>query len=271
MSGENVGVVYGGSGEFASDAIRYRPDDDLDFLQHCHQDDLDILIDILIKKGEQKEGARVSQELSFCERYKTHYPNHSMYWDLIAAELQLYGGNTIANTFRGTGVLYKEILLDVCKNLKVNFNKDRSTRIIEKHLLDKLIADTVENMNAEQLKEFAKEFNLSVSDVTNITKDAVLLALQTAIKLNGFLFYRLITQMANEVVKFLLKRGLSFGANQALTKGLSVFAGPIGLAITGIWTLYDISSPAYRVTRPAVIFVAYMRWKMDNQKMTQPT
>ena len=201
-----------------------------------------------------------------CERYKTHYPNHRIYWDLIAAELQLFGGNTVVNMFRGTGVLYKEILINVCGKLKVNFNKDSSTPIIEMHLLNKILTDSVERMNAEQLEEVAKELNLPLSHIINLSKDAVLIALQAAIKSGGFLFYRLAAVVANNMAKFILKRGLSFGANQALTKGLSVFAGPVGWVITGIWTLYDISGAAYRVIIPAVIYVSYMRAKMNNQK-----
>ena len=47
-----------------------------------------------------------------------------------------------------------------------------------------------------------------------------------------------------------------------LMKGISVFAGPIGWAITAIWAAFDMASPAYRVTVPCVVQVAYMRQKM---------
>ena len=61
--------------------------------------------------------------------------------------------------------------------------------------------------------------------------------------------------------KFLTGRGLTIAANAALTKWLSVFAGPIGWAVTALWTVIDIAGPAYRVTIPAVIQIAYMRQK----------
>ncbi|HNE26607.1 MAG TPA: ubiquinol-cytochrome C chaperone family protein, partial [Pseudomonadales bacterium] len=40
---------------------------------------------------------------------------------------------------------------------------------------------------------------------------------------------------------------------------LKVLSGPIGWAITGIWTAIDIASPAFRVTIPAVIQIAALR------------
>ena len=67
--------------------------------------------------------------------------------------------------------------------------------------------------------------------------------------------------VANALAKFLTGRGLTIVANAALTKWLSVFAGPIGWAVTALWTVIDIAGPAYRVTIPAVIQIAYMRQK----------
>ena len=62
-------------------------------------------------------------------------------------------------------------------------------------------------------------------------------------------------------MKALIGRGLSFAGNALLTRTMSILAGPIGWAITGVWTAVDIASPAYRVTVPAVIQVAFLRRK----------
>ena len=60
-------------------------------------------------------------------------------------------------------------------------------------------------------------------------------------------------------MKALIGRGLSFAANGTLMRTMSILAGPVGWAITGIWTAIDIGSTAYRVTIPAVIQVAFLR------------
>ena len=105
----------------SDDLIRYRFDPDLEFLQGCDQADLDILVTYLTKTKKGKD--RVTETLTVEPRYKEFQPDHAKYWDLIAAELQHFGANTLATLFRGEGVLYRTILVEVCSRLKVNFNK----------------------------------------------------------------------------------------------------------------------------------------------------
>lgn len=244
--------------------MTYRQDSDLEFLKGCEQDDLDILVHMLTTG---KNGAtRIAEELTQTERYKEHYPCHAKYWDLIAAELQTFGGNTIATIVRGgKGVLYKEILTDVCNKLKVNYNKNSPVSLIEMNLLMKILEESLDKMDSEQLKELVESMDLRT---TNYTKQTVMAALQAAIRLGGFSSYRIALIVANAVAKAVIGRGLPFAVNTALAKYMAVFVGPIGVALTALWTLYDIAGPAYRVTIPAIIQVAYMRAKMSNKDNT---
>ena len=236
-------------------ALKYRNDENLVFLKYCENEDLEILVNYLTKT--KKGNQRINAELTKEEMYIKHYPNHKKYWDLIAAELQTYGSNSVATVFRkGKGVYYKEILIDVSKKLKVNFNKNSSVEIIERNLLMKILLDAVEEMKTEELKEVVKELDLKTM---NIEKQAVIAALQVAIKAGGFKSYQLALIVANAVAKQILGRGLAIGGNAALTRGIGVFAGPIGWVLVGLWTAIDIAGPAYRVTMPAVIQIAYMR------------
>lgn len=70
--------------------------------------------------------------------------------------------------------------------------------------------------------------------------------------------------MANQVAKVVLGKGLTFAANQTLTKVIGAFAGPIGWVVTAVWTAFDIAGPAYRVIIPACIQIAYMRTKLNS-------
>ncbi|MCI5968290.1 hypothetical protein [Helicobacter sp.] len=79
-------------------------------------------------------------------------------------------------------------------------------------------------------------------------------------KAKGFATYKLTVIVANAFWKFIFGKGLSFATNATLTKTLSVFLGPIG------WTAFDIASPAYRVTIPAVIQLAYLRQLLKQKK-----
>lgn len=239
--------------------MAYRQDDDLIFLEHASNEDLDVLVKYITtgKNGDK----RLTEELTTNPRYIANQPDHAKYWDLIAAEVQCFGANTFATMLRGgQGVLYKEVLTDVCKKLKVNFNAKSDVETIERNMLLKLLEDSLDKMSEEDMKEIVESLKLKT---TGITKQAVMAALQIAIRQGGFMSYQIAVIVANAIAKAIIGRGLAFGVNASLTKAISVFAGPIGWAITAVWTAVDLAGPAYRVTIPAVIQVAYMRAKLQ--------
>ncbi|MEQ1977013.1 ubiquinol-cytochrome C chaperone family protein [Xenorhabdus sp. SGI240] len=194
--------------------------------------------------------------------YKQHYPDHNKYWEEIAAEIQCFGANTFATIFRGgKGVLYKEVLVDVCGKLKVNFNKNSDVKNIENCLLMKILSDALESMSPEEIKALGGE--LGIKNTSGLTSQTLSAAFQTIFRAGGFKSYQLTLIIVNQVMKALIGRGLSLAANASLMRVMSVLTGPIGWAITGIWTAVDIGSAAYRVTIPAVIQVAFLRTQLS--------
>ena len=167
------------------------------------------------------------------------------------------------NIFRGYGVPYREILIDVCKKMKVNFNKKSPVEVIELHLLEKILLDSLENMSIEELEKLMAEMNIPTQ---GLGRQAMVATIQIAIKRGGFASYKIAVIVANAICRFLLGRGLSLAANAALTRYLSIFAGPIGWGINIVWAAVDIAGPAYRVTIPSVVQIAYMRAKMNYEK-----
>jgi len=184
-------------------------------------------------------------------------------WDVIAGELQLYGGDSTVNIIRGTGVAYRELLMDACKQLKVNFNEKSDVSTIEMNLMLKVLEKSLEKMSEEERQALANEFGLGIKD---LAPSAVIIALQAAIKAGGFASYKIALIVANGIARAILGRGLPFAVNAALTRAMGAFAGPIGWAITTIMTLPMITGPAFRVTVPACIQVAYMRQKSMNKE-----
>lgn len=233
--------------------MAYKFDEDLEFLRELKSSDLNELVDIL--KGKDGDG-RMTEELSAKDDFKKFYPDHQRYIELICEELQLFGGNTIANMFRGHGLLYKETLCDVCDKLKVNYNKSQNTQMIEQGLFMKILSDSLDKMSEEDLKNISSNLGLKT---TKFTSQAVMGALQIAIKQSGFVAYRIALIVANAIAKAVLGRGLSLAANAGIARTIGIFAGPIGWIITGLWTVADIAGPAYRVTISAVIQVAFLR------------
>lgn len=215
---------------------------------------LDPLVGYLTKTGKGEE--RWTEELTRTEVYQQHYPDHHHYASEIAAELQLYGGHTIANTLRGHGVPYREICCDVAARLKVNFNPQAAIEMIESAILMKVLEDAWDRMNPTQRATFLEELGLSR---TKIGAGLPIHVMRMGIQAGGFLSYRVAVTVANQVSRMLLNRGLTFAANRGLTRWLSVFAGPVGAVLNAAWIAYDVGAPAYRVTIPCVIQVALIR------------
>lgn len=238
--------------------MAYRYDSDLAFFENLKSTDLNDLVYCLTH---DKDGSvRLTEEITMSDVYKKHNPDHHKYWELIAAEVQCFGANTFATIFRGgKGVLYKEVLMDVCDKMKVNYSKDSSTEKIENNLLMKILTDALEKMTPAELKELAEA--VGIKNVSAMNAEAFVGVFQAVFRAGGFKSYQLTLIIVNAILKALIGRGLTFAGNAALTRTMAVLTGPIGWVITGLWTAIDIASPAYRVTIPAVIQVAALRQK----------
>lgn len=238
--------------------MAYRYDTDLEFLGKMNSEDLS---DLVYCVTHDKDGSvRFTEELTTSAPYKRHHPDHQKYWELIAAEVQCFGANTFVTLFRGgKGVEYREILIDVCDKMDVNYNKDSSTEKIETNLLMKILNDALEKMTPEELKKLAEA--IGIKNLNLITPESMLGVFQAVFRAGGFKSYQLTLVIVNAILKTLIGRGLSFAGNAALTRTVAVLTGPIGWAITGAWTAVDVASAAYRVTIPAVIQVAALRQK----------
>jgi hypothetical protein len=94
-----------------------------------------------------------------------------------------------------------------------------------------------------------------------VTRPAIPAALITAVHVSVI--------VANAVAHALLGHGLSFAANAALTKGVSIFAGPPGWCLVAFLTAQSVASEAYRVTIPAVVQVAMIRSAIEARREQQ--
>lgn len=232
-----------------------KEDKDLEFLAYCKNEDLKTLVDYLTIDKDGKP--RISESLMKTEGYRYNYPNTlPPMWQEIANEFQLFGGNTLINIVRKQGICYREVLTDVCDRVKVNYNKESDLEQIENSLLQKILIDSLEKMSEEDLKELVDDLNI---ETQGFGKQAALAAVLVAIKNGGIIPYYLAVIVANAASRILLGRGLALATNAALMRYVSIFAGPVGWAITALWTLVDIAGPAYRVTIPCVIQIIYMR------------
>lgn len=249
----------------------------LSLLEVSDSDDIDTLVDYITDKGK----GRISLDDDVCKklvacREKSVYSD----WDksLVAYEIHRFGGNTLANIARDVrhawvpygsllddwlpsakfSIQYAEIVRDVASHLKVSVNKESTVPFMEDGILRKLLSNSFEKMSNEEEAELLKA--LGINDIAMLGQAATATTLLVAKKF-GFKTYQIAVIVANAVSKAIIGRGLPFSAAPVITRLLKVAIGPIGWVLTGLWTVADLASPAYRVTVPCVVQIAYMRQK----------
>ena len=224
-------------------------DEDLNpVLEQASDEELGVLHDIIMKK--------LTEMLSIKDAYKLHYPEHSKYADLIADELRDFGGNTIANVFRGEGPPYREIVSDVAKAIKAPFNKDANIVDVEASILATMLAEAYDKMTEAERLVILEQIGKSNKGALG---GASAVAFQAMFKAGGFASYKLTLIVVNAVVKATIGRGLPLVANAALARTMAVATGPIGWAVTSVLTVIQLAGPSYKVTIPSVAFVAMLR------------
>ncbi len=240
--------------------IKYREDKDLAFLEYCQENDLKILARYLTHDDMDRyvpHSPRFASELlehPDFKKYDGYADQHQRCWQLIAGELQHFGGDTFINLFRGTGVLYKEILEDVCEKLKLDNDEKNSIETIENKLTEKFMSESWDKLEASQRAELLKSVGLD----PRLAGAAGLLALQAALNAGGIASFRISAILANSVARLAAP---TFGvvAGGSVGRSMAMLAGPIGLAIGVILTVPILSGAAYRVTILSAIQIAYMR------------
>jgi len=245
--------------------------------------DLDILVDYITDTGK----GRISLNNDICDRLfkcKERRTYTELDRKLISKEIRTFGGNTLTNVYRDVRtsfagslldkvlpevdetIAYDEVVKDVASHLKVPFDKNDDIVVVEDGILRKILRTSFEKMSPEERTAVLKELN--VSDLSMLTP-ATSAALIAAGRMGGFATYKLALVVANAVSRALLGRGLPLVVNATVARTVGVLLGPIGLVVTGAWALADMASPAYRVTVPCVIQIAYMRQKAIVEAQTK--
>ncbi len=224
-------------------------DKDLVFLSSRSNDELQAIADILVFDAKGRK--LLLETLSKRKSYVANYPNNMK--DVlpdIVDELQRCGGNKIRNLLRGHGVSYRELLMDVCKKVNVNFHKDNTTELIERYLLQKMLATAAEKMTDEDVKHISNKFN-KAEDLKNVLSSSKI-ALPLMIRMTSIILVNISKQIGSKVLAGTI-------AKFAGGRLMSMLAGPVGWAIGGIWTTYDLLGPSYKRMLPAAITIAYYR------------
>jgi uncharacterized protein YaaW (UPF0174 family)/GTPase SAR1 family protein len=177
--------------------------------------------------------------------------------EAVAAHLRKMGSNDIATLFRGTGVPYDDVVLDVGKKLKAKVKVTQSVEKNEETILWKLFEDALEKMSDKEKRTLFQSMGIKEHEYP--TGAAAAIVSQLIGRFSGFAVYKSALIVANMVSRALLGQGLALATNAALTRSIGALLGPIGWIASGLWLAIDIAGPAFRKTVPAVIHVAMLR------------
>ena len=215
----------------------------------------------------------ISNSLESNEEYERYPDKPKKYIPLLVEEIRALGGHTEINFFRREGVPYSEIVLDVSEKLDIkiskNYKADDPSKVydLEWRILTKILEDAYSKMKDSEKKDF-QEFlvnnGFSKFDLKNGLPLTMILS-QIGIQSSGFMAYQMAAIVSNGIAKTILGHGLKFAVNSSIMKGISIFAGPIGWAISGLWTALDLAGPAYRTTIPLVCLIATIRLKYSGE------
>ena len=227
-------------------------------LMSASNDDVGLLIDVITDNGK----GRISLSSSVCRQLSAAKDGDITAFErgLVSEELTRFGGNSLMNVFRGgNGVPYKELLSDVASHVGVDKNGLGDCAKMEMAIIAKVLEQSIGRMSENDKVTFFESVGASYRPGMG---PGALAALIASLGLSGVTSYRLAAMVASATMSSLVGRGVMLAGSTGLGRGLAVLAGPVGWAITGLWTAFDLASPAYRVTVPCVIQIGHMRQKM---------
>ena len=232
-----------------------KTDKDLRFLSSCENEDLRVLCDILTH--DRLGNIRITEQLTATDEYNRNYPEDMLFLvPQISNELLKYGSNTLATFWHNEPDSYETVLRRVCKQMDVRTMEKDSVSKMERNLLTTLCQDTLIKMSERELRLLANENG--IPDKT-LTRQALTAALLMAIRTSRAVLTRIAARVIQYIVEIITIRGVATAGIETATRAVGGALGPIGWIALGAWTVYDITSPAYRVCVPAVLQVAYMR------------
>lgn len=244
--------------------IKYRTDADLEFLQYCTEEDIKQLAHYLIfdKDGERRIASEIPDTKDF-KALESMPDKWRKCWQLVAGELQHYGGDSFVNLFRGGGVLYREICTDVCDKFKINYPKSSSTYDIEEMLIEELIKKSLDKMSRHEKLNAMLFMNVPSRFIDDTPSQIIEILKQNEI--DSFKCSSWLAQSAVTTFSPYTLSGVGLGATAAFigSRGATAIAGPLAAVIL---TVPLLSGTAYRITVPAVIQISYMRRKYEQKE-----
>ncbi|WRF19855.1 ubiquinol-cytochrome C chaperone [Helicobacter pylori] len=103
-------------------------------------------------------------------------------------------------------------MCDACDHLKVSYNEESNTSLIEQNMLSKLLKDSLERMSKEDLEKLRHELGMTnIDKVIGENKQILIASTLTLFEAGDSHSYALAVSVADAMVKKTLGHGLCGG------------------------------------------------------------
>lgn len=217
--------------------------------------DVGVLVDFLTDSGSGRlaMSSNVKHAL-ISAKQKAKYSRDTLL--LLIRELELFGGNSIANVVRRTGVPYAEIVRDVAKYVHAEVTGNEPIEVLELKILQRLVTKLWEKMTEQERAAFAGKVHAD-NDVVDVGLAAIL----SAIGSGGLSAARAGMGGVAAVAPLLAEGAFTAGAVTVGGRAATALLGVVGIAIASAAGVHLAAKEAYRVTLPCVAQIAYIRQK----------
>lgn len=215
-------------------------------LMNADKSDIELLIDYITNTG--RFGFSMSDSVkTVLQDAKLHDVPDEETLRLLVRELQHFGGNTFVNLFRRNGVSYSEIVDDVANHLKIKFPPSISVEEKEILIINGVFTSSCQKMTDDERSKILRDTGITAAVSMDIP------------------IWQRAALVANGLAQTTAGKMLPLIAGLGIGRVLGILTGPVGMAITGLYTAYDISNPAFRVTLPCVVQIAWIRLRNSRQ------
>ena len=180
----------------------------------------------------------------------------------IAQEIQLMGGNTIANKYRGHGVTYRELTYDAAKKVGANVVQGDTISTLEWELLTKLLQDAESKLSEDDKTQLFNEINKKGK---NAGFDPKIDSFKFIAK-NPALYTIIIDLALPQILRMLgVQAAVMFVGGRAILGAIPIIGW--GAAIGS--TVHSIAGTAFSVTIPCTAIIGSIRARLEAEEVAE--
>lgn len=177
----------------------------------------------------------------------------------ITRELQLMGGHSAANIWRGHGVPYHELALDAAEKAGAKVYASAAIEEIEWALLEALVEKAVDKMNEEDREKFYQEIRDKGGNEAFNFKDIL--------KQGSIVGPSVYVAIARVSMPYILRTlGMNTAAGFMVGRAATSVIPVIGWGVALGSIFHSMAGTAYTVTIPCTAYVGAIRARLKSEK-----